>query len=233
MENENEKKEAVEVEKTSNLLENNENIFEEYLKPRRYKARFWVWVAIGVAAVIMIIIYKSTVIDNAISPQELKASIQLFNLDSQWVEKEKIDTKEFKGILLVPQISFQVRNVGKIDIHDVYFLGVFRLMDRVKTLGEGFETALKKPLKPGEKSERITLTCQFGYKASSKIAFKKNSKEWRTAMVQIFAKTGTTQLLFLKTFYISRKIEGLEVEFKLTDKPVDQIIDQSRTETLK
>ena len=199
--------------------EYHEEILEEYLKPKRLQPRFWVWVSLTIAAVILMITYKTTVLDSAIGSEELKAGLELFNLDSQWVVSEKIDSKEFKGIVLVPQISFQVRNVGKVVLHHVYFLGVFRLLDQAKILGEGFEMALKKPLDPGKESERIVLTCQFGYRATSKQAFKQNSKEWRSALVETFAKTGASSLLPLKTFYISRRIQGLDMDIKLSDMP--------------
>jgi hypothetical protein len=202
--------------------EYHEDILEEYLKPKRFQPRFWVWVSFCVAAILLIIIYKTTVLDSAIGPEQLKAGLELFNLDSQWVVSEQIDNKEFKGIVLVPQISFQVRNVGKVVLRYVYFLGVFRLVDQAKILGEGFEMALKTPLDPGKVSERIVLTCQFGYRASSRQAFKQNSKEWRRALVETYAKTGASDLISLKTFYISRRIEGLDMDIKLTDMPTGE-----------
>jgi hypothetical protein len=217
MSEENQKKETV-------TGEGGEEIFEEYLKPRRYKPRFWVWVTLTISAIILVIIYKITVIDTAINPEALKPSIEMFNLDSQWVVLEKIDTKEFKGIVLVPQISFQVRNVGNVILRNVFFLGEFRLLDRAKNLGDGSHMAFKKPVNPGEESERIVLTCGAGYRASSKMAFKNNIKEWKRAMVEIYVKTGSSKLTFLKIFYITRKIEGLDVDIQLTDKTADELI---------
>jgi hypothetical protein len=207
---------------TGKKREYHEDILEEYLKPKRFQPRFWIWVGLIIFTVFLLVIYKTSVLDTAISGDELKAGLELFNLDSQWVVKEKIDSKEFKGIILVPQLSFQIRNVGNVDLHDVYFLGVFRLLDQVKILGEGFEMTLKTPLPPGKVSDRIVLTCQFGYKASSKQAFKQNSKEWQSAMVETYAKTGASGLTPLKTFYISRKIEGLDTDIILTDMPQDR-----------
>jgi hypothetical protein len=217
MPEENEKKEAIKGEGGGEFL-------EEYLKPKRYKPRFWVWVTVAISAIILVIIYKITVIDTAVNPEALKPSIEMFNLDSQWVVSEEIDTKEFKGIVLVPQISFQVRNIGSVVLRNVYFLGEFRLMDRAGTLGEGFQMAFKKPVNPGQESERIVLTCMAGYRASSKMAFKNNIKEWKRAMVEIFVKTGSSKLIFLKTFYITRKIEGLDVDIQLTDKSAEELI---------
>ena len=221
MPEENEKKEVL-------TREDGVEFLEEYLKPKRYKPRFWVWVTVAISAIILVIIYKSTVIDTAVNPEALKPSIEMFNLDSQWVVSEEIDTKEFKGIVLVPQISFQVRNIGNEVLRNVYFLGEFRLMDRAGTLGEGFLMAFKKPVNPGQESERIVLTCMAGYRASSKMAFKNNIKEWKRAMVEIYVKTGSSKLIFLKTFYITRKIEGLDVDIQLTDKSAEELMGEQQ-----
>lgn len=221
MPEENEKKEVL-------TREDGVEFLEEYLKPKRYKPRFWVWVTVVISAIILVIIYKSTVIDTEVNPEALKPSIEMFNLDSQWVVSEEIDTKEFKGIVLVPQISFQVRNIGNVVLRDVYFLGEFRLMDRAGTLGEGFLMAFKKPVNPGQESERIVLTCMAGYRASSKMAFKNNIKEWKRAMVEIYVKTGSSKLIFLKTFYITRKIEGLDVDIQLTDKSAEELMGEQQ-----
>jgi hypothetical protein len=102
-------------------------------------------------------------------------------------------------------------------------------MDRAKNLGEGFRMAIKKPLYPGKESERIVLTCQAGYRASSKMAFKKNSNEWKRSKVEIYVKTGASKLIFLKTFYISRKIEGINLDIKLTDKMLEESLGEKQT----
>jgi len=204
--------------------QNEETILDEYLKPRRLQPKFWRMVILSVIFVLLVFIYKITVIDPTINPEELKASMEIFNINSQWVVSEKVDTPDFKGIVLVPQFSFQVRNIGKVNLRYVFFLGVFRLLNRAKPLGEGFNMALKKNLEPGKESERIVLTSRFGYRASSKQAFNKYSREWRSAMVQIFVKTGASKLFFLKSYYISRKIEGLEIDIKITDKPAADIM---------
>jgi hypothetical protein len=76
--------------------------------------------------------------------------------------------------------------------------------------------AFKKPLKPGQESERIVLTSKFGYRASSKEAFYKNSKDWQNAVVQVFVRSGAANLILVKTYYVSRKIEGLELDITIT-----------------
>jgi hypothetical protein len=194
-----------------------EEILEEFLKPRRYRSKFWLGVFLLVTFIILAFVYKSCVIDTTIEPKVLKASMEMFNISSQWVESEKVNSPDFKGIVLVPQISFRVRNIGKVELYYVYFLGVFRLSDSTKVIGEGFNMAFKKTLKPGQESEPIVLTSKFGYNASSKEAFYRNAKDWKTAVVQIFVRSGASNLFPLKSFYISRRIEGLEIDVKITN----------------
>jgi hypothetical protein len=198
-----------------------ETILDEYLVPKRLQPKFWLWVFLSIVFVLLVFIYKITVLDPTIDPEKLKASMEVFNIGSQWVVSEKVDTPDFKGIVLVPQISFQIRNTGKVHLHYVYFLGVFRLLNNPKPLGEGYQMALKKKLEPGKESERIVLTSMFGYRASSRQAFSKNARDWQSSMVQIFVKSGASRLFFFKSFYIMRKIEGMEIDIKITDKPVE------------
>ncbi|NIM12059.1 MAG: hypothetical protein GTO45_08065 [Candidatus Aminicenantes bacterium] len=219
-----EKNEKKDIIKDQRREQEQEDILEEYLKPKRLQIKFWRWVILAIVFVILVIVYKTWVIDPTLPPEELVASMEIFNIESQWIKSEELDTPDFKGIVLVPQISFQVRNIGKAELYYVYFLGVFRLLDRPKALGEGTFVAFKKPLKPGEESERITLNSKFGYRGSSKQAFKKYYKEWRSAMVQIYVSSGTSRLSFLKSFYISRRIEGLDVDITVTDKQYKDIV---------
>lgn len=201
-----------------------EQILEQYTKPLHHQSKFWRWVFLGVVAVVMLIIYKVTIIDKTIEPEVLKNSIEIFNIDSKWVVSEEVDTPEFKGIVLVPQISFQVRNIGSVKLSYVRFLGIFSLLGRPKDLGDSVYVAFKKPLEPGQvDSERITLTAKFGYKATSKQAFSKNSKDWRSCAVQVLVSSGTSQLIKLKTYYVSRRIDGMEIDIKMTDKPMEDI----------
>lgn len=202
-----------------------EKILEEYTKPLHQQPKFWRWVFLGVVAVVMLIIYKVTIIDKTIEPDVLKNSIEIFNIDSKWVVSEEVDTPEFQGIVLVPQVSFQVRNIGSENLSYVRFLGVFSLLGKPKDLGDSVYVAFKKPLEPGKvDSNRITLTAKIGYRASSKQAFSKNSKEWRSCAVQVLVSSGTSRLIKLKTFYVSRRIDGMDIDIKMTGKPMEEIV---------
>ena len=103
-------------EKEKQVRDENEVLFETYISRKRFGSRFWLYVIMVSVFVLMAILYKNVVLDKIIPPEELKASIEIFDIDSQWVVKEEVHEKDFQGIVLVPQISFRFRNVGKRNI---------------------------------------------------------------------------------------------------------------------
>jgi len=188
---------------------------EEYFEPKRFGSKFWLSIALIIITIGFILFYKFGVVDKSITGDELKNSIEFFDINSQWVVKQKVDTDEFKGVILVPQISFRIRNIGSQELKNVFLLGVFSFLDTGKTIGEGYEMTLQTPLQPEGESGRVTLTSGFGYRATSERAFDKNQKDWRSSFVEIFARSRNSKLTFVKSFYISRKIEGLDIEVRL------------------
>jgi hypothetical protein len=88
-------------------------------------------------------------------------------------------------------------------------------MDTGRVIGEGYRMALRQPLPPGGTSERITLNAGFGYRATSAEAFEKNRQNWRNSFCEVFAKSHNSGFTPIKTFYISRRIEGLDVEVEI------------------
>ncbi|MCU0287068.1 MAG: hypothetical protein MUF15_11810, partial [Acidobacteria bacterium] len=134
-----------------------------------------------------------------------------FDIDSQWVVQKEVHEKDFDGIILVPQISFRFRNTGQKDLGNVYVLGVFRLINQPKSLGEDNKYIFRKSLEPGSESDPIVLTSTFGYRATSKEAFARNVKQWDNATVEIYVKSGSSTFIFLNNFYIIRRIEGVKM----------------------
>ena len=141
--------------------------------------------------------------------------MEFFDISSQWKVNEKVNDEDFQGIILVPEVSFRLRNVAKKDLSYVFLLGVFRFMDNGKVIGEGYRMALRRPLPPGGESERITLNAGFGYRATSAAAFEKYKQDWRNSFCEVFAKSHNSGFVLLKTFYISRRIAGQDVEVKI------------------
>jgi hypothetical protein len=196
--------------------EPDQEILQEYTQSFWHNSKFWLWIALVVIFLLFAFVYKKTVVDTTMKPQELKASLEFFDISSQWVVRDKIIEENFNGIILVPEVSFRIRNIGKKDLSYVFLLGVFRFMDNGKYIGEGFRMALRRPLPPAGESERITLKAGFGYRASSTEAFEKYKENWRNSLCELFVKSHNSGLVSAKIFYISRKIagQGIEIEIK-------------------
>jgi hypothetical protein len=193
----------------------NQEILQEYYKSAWHNSKFWLGVVLLLIMLIFAFIYKKTVLDTAMNPRQLKAALEFFDISSQWVVNDQINEDDFRGIILVPEVSFRIRNVGKKDLNYVFLLGVFRFMDNGKFIGEGYQMALRRAVPPAGASARITLKSGFGYRASSAAAFEKYKKEWRNSLCELFAKSHNSGLTSVKTFYISRKIAGQDIEIEI------------------
>jgi hypothetical protein len=192
-----------------------EEILEEYTRRFWQNSKFWLWVVLLLIIAVFGLVYKTSVLNTSVTPAELKAAVELFDISSQWKVNERVNDEDFQGIILVPEVSFRVRNVSQRDLSYVFLLGVFRFMDTGKVIGEGYRMALRRALPPGGVSERITLNAGFGYRATSAAAFEKYRQDWRNSLCEVFAKSHNSGFVMLKTFYISRRIQGLDVEVKI------------------
>jgi hypothetical protein len=196
-------------------VQEDQEILQEYYQSFWRNSKFWLGVVFLLITLIFAFIFKKTVLDTAMNPRQLQAALEFFDISSQWVVNEQINEEDFRGIILVPEVSFRIRNVGKKDLSYVYLLGVFRFMDNGKFIGEGYKMVLRRALPPAGISERITLTAGFGYRASSEAAFEKYKKNWRNSLCELFVKSHNSGLAPVKTFYISRKIAGQDIEIKI------------------
>ncbi len=182
---------------------------EEIINPPWKQVRFWITAVFVLLLAIYLIYFKFILIDRDLTAEELKSSVEFFNISSQWIEKEKIEDEDFKGIVMVPQISFQIRNNSEKKMKNIYILGVFRKLYVGKAMGEGFEIVMKKPVLPGNVSEKIIINSAFGYRATSKENFKSGSVEWGKSVVELYIKSRRSKLFFIKSFYIRQIIEGM------------------------
>ncbi len=186
--------------------------FEEITKPSWKRARFWITTAVFLIMIGYLIYFKFVLVDGGLSKRELKSSVEFFNISSQWIEKGKFNDGDFKGIIMVPQISFQIRNNGSKLMKNIYVLGVFRKLYIGKAMGEGFKITMKKGIPPGKSSENIVINSSFGYRTKSKNSFKRASNEWGKSLVEIYIKSSRSDLFFIKSFYIRQVIEGMSKE---------------------
>jgi len=190
-------------------------ILKDYVKSFWQNSKFWMWLVLLIIFLLFAYVFKKAVMDTSLDPQQLKSALEFFDISSQWVVNENVHEVDFNGIVLVPEVSFRIRNIGEKDLSYVYLLGVFRFMDNGKFIGEGYRLVLKRPLPPKSESERITLKSGFGYRASSAEAFEKYKKNWRNSLCELFVKSHNSGLVSVKTFYISRKIYGQGIEIEI------------------
>ena len=192
-----------------------QELLKEITNPPWKRTRFWITSIFIVLLVSYLIYFKFILIDRGLTIEELKKSVEFFNISSQWIEKEKVDDKDFKGLVMAPQISFQIRNNSEKVMENIYILGVFRKLYVGKSMGEGFKITMKKSVKPGESSKLIVIDSTFGYRATSKKNFKKGSSEWGKTLVEVYIKSTRSKLFFIKSFYIRQVIEGMSKEVRI------------------
>lgn len=190
-------------------------ILQEYTRSFWHNSRFWLGVVVVFFTLLFAFLYKKTIVDTSMDPKQLKAAIEFFDISSQWVVNEKVNDGEFQGIILVPEVSFRVRNIGSKELSYVFLLGVFRFMESGKYIGEGYQMTMRRPLSAGAESDRIVLKAGFGYRATSAAAFEKHKENWRNSFCEVFAKSHNSGLIWVKTFYVSRKISGQDIEIKI------------------
>jgi hypothetical protein len=201
-------------------MEENNEIFEGYLKQHTFKERirqpkFWTTlfiIFIGIFLLIQLILMQK----GSISTEELQKSIQIVWQDSKWVNKE-VTPYEVK---VVPSITFKIKNKGERTIKNVKFVGVFIFAETGDQIGDGVTPLLKKPLKPGETSDEIFIKSLYGYSATSKEAFLKNKDEWKDIKVKVFARTNAG-FANLGIFPVNKKIEGIKEDYKSTGEAQD------------
>jgi len=182
---------------------------EEIINPPWKRVRFWITAIFFVVLISYLIYFKVILIDRDLTAEELKSSVEFFNISSQWIEKEKIEDADFKGIVMVPQVSFQIRNTSEKVMKNIYILGVFRKLYVGKAMGEGFKIVMKQGVLPGKASKKIIIDSAFGYRATSKANFKSGSIEWGKTLVELYIKSRRSKMFFIKSFYIRQIIEGM------------------------
>jgi len=194
---------------------------KELVKPKKTKMQYLLSFSPFVLFFILIYMLIGNT-NKRISVDQLRNSIEISNIESIWVKNGISADKGVKRIILVPTISFKIRNVGKTELKFLSLVGVFRFYDTDKFLGEGNKMVLKDGLKPGKLSDKIRIISDRGYRATSINAFVDNDKEWKTTFVNIFAKLGGYKYVKLKKFNISRRIDGMNLNIKITEPEVNK-----------
>jgi hypothetical protein len=144
----------------------------------------------------------------SVPDDELKASIQVTDVETKWVSKHYQPWPP--RLILVPVVSFRVKNVGAKPLEHVNFNAIFKFKGDPENLGDNFLAAIRgKIVMPGESSEIITLKSNFGVEGKTVASFKDNV-QWKPTEVKIFARSKGSQFVLLGEWDISRTIDFVE-----------------------
>jgi hypothetical protein len=193
-------------------MDENNDLFKEITqKVEFYKQpKFWASLITIVIGLILILLFYKTVIKETMSDQEVAKSIQIVWHDSLWVDKKNKPDEA----IIVPSFTFKIKNTGSRPLQHVNFNCIFIFEESGENLTDGYVTAVKEPLPPGQISEEIYVKGFFGYTASSKPAFIKNMANWKSIKVKIYGKTKNSGQVLLGIFPISKKIAGIKVIYQ-------------------
>jgi len=140
--------------------------------------------------------------------EELKASIQVVDVETKWVSKYYQPWPP--RLILVPVVSFRIKNVGTKPLGHVNFNAIFKFKGDPENLGDNFLAAIRgKAVNPGETSDVITLKSNFGVEGKTLASFKDNV-QWKPAEVKIFARSKGSQFVLLGEWDIARTIDFVE-----------------------
>ena len=145
-----------------------------------------------------------------LSEEELQASFELVDLDTKWVAKEYQPWPP--KLILVPAISFKVKNVTEKPLRYINFNANFRFKDDWENLGDNFLAAIRgDAILPGETSEEILLKSNYGVEGQRVSSFESNPM-WKPVVCKLFASSKGSQFITLGEFDVSRKIDFKEDE---------------------
>jgi len=144
------------------------------------------------------------------SSEDLKNSIEVLDYSSAWVSKFYQPWPE--RLILVPQISFRIKNIGSRPLSYVNFNAVFNIKGDPENFGDAFMAAIRgKAVPPGETSPVITLRSNLGVDGKN-LAGIRDNPEWKQAQVRLFAISRGSSPVLLGVFDVSREIDFKEPE---------------------
>jgi len=168
--------------------------------------------AIIVIGVIILAFSHFTGLLKTMSHEELEGSFELLDIETKWVEKTYQPWPP--KLVLVPAISFKIKNISDAPLKYVYINANFKFRDDVAILGDGFIEAIRgEPLMPGETSETILLKSTHGIDGQNLEHFKSSPFfQSKVVDVKVFAKSQGSQYIPVGEWEVSKNIDFKEPE---------------------
>ena len=182
----------------------------KYVPRRRFMKRFTFLFVVIILAVILVFALQKAGLWKTITAEDLEASIEVVDMDTFWSDKYYQPWPP--RLILVPAISFRVKNLTDKPLKYINFNANFRFMGDFENLGDAFLAAIRNvPIPPGEKSDVIILKSNYGVEGKSLATFKDNP-HWKTVLVRLFAQSKGSQFLPMGEYQVSRRIDFVEPE---------------------
>jgi len=144
------------------------------------------------------------------SSDELKSSIEVVDYSSAWVSKYYQPWPP--RLILVPQISFRIKNIGLKPLTYVNFNAVFQFKGDPENFGDSFMAAIRgKAVPPGATSDLIVLRSNLGVDGKN-LAGIRDNPEWKAAFVRLYAISKGSHPVPLGVYDVFRDIDFKEPE---------------------
>jgi hypothetical protein len=142
--------------------------------------------------------------------EELKVSVEVMDYSSAWVSKYYQPWPE--RLILVPQISFRIKNIGTKPLTYVNFNAVYNFKGDPENFGDAFMAAIRgKAVPPGGTSDLIVLKSNLGVDGKN-LAGIRDNPQWKQAEVRLFASSKGSTPVLLGVYDVSRDIDFKEPE---------------------
>ncbi len=172
--------------------------------------RFSFLLIVIILSVILVFVLQKAGLWKTITAEDLESSIEIMDVDTFWTDKYYQPWPP--RLILVPAISFRVKNLTDKPLKYINFNANFRFKGDFENLGDSFLAAIRNdPIPPGEKSEAIILKSNYGVEGKSLATFKDNP-HWKIVIARLFAQSKGSQFLSLGEYEISRRIDFVEPE---------------------
>ena len=183
--------------------------------------------AVVILAIIVVAVAHFTGLWETLSHEDLEGSFELMDIETKWVEKTFQPWPP--KLVLVPAISFKIKNVSEKPLKYFYLNANFKFRDDVANLGDGFIEAIRgEPLMPGKTSEPILLKSTHGIDGQNLEHFKSSPFfQSKIVDVKVFAKSQGSQYIPVGEWEVSKNIDFIEPE------PDDMEREKKKAEDLK
>ncbi len=160
--------------------------------------------------ILVVIIAHFTGLLKTMSHKDLEGAFELMDVQTKWVEKSYQPWPP--KLVLVPAISFRIKNISDEPLKYLYVNANFKFRDDVANLGDGFIEAIRgEPLMPGDTSENFLLKSTHGIDGQNLEHFKSSPFfQSKTVDVKVFVKSQGSQYIPVGEWEVSKNIDFKE-----------------------